>query len=218
MSIATASSRRNAIEKSSDGAMRSESVLSAATAMFAEHGFQDTDVQDVADAASVGKGTVYRLFPTKRALFLAAADRAMQLLHADVQAAVNPADDPLNQIACAIRAYLDFFARHPDFVELLIQERAAFRDRAKPTYFLHREANIGPWKQLFQRLIAAGRVRDLSVDRITDVMSGLVYGTMFTNFFAGRRKSSASQAEDIMDVVFCGILTPQEQAARRRRS
>ena len=98
------------------------------------------------------------------------------------------ASAPLDRVRNGIYAYLVFFNEHPQLVELLVRERAEFKDRTKPTYFAHRDANIGEWRKLFRQLIESGRVRNVSAAHITDVISDLVYGTMFTNFFAGARK------------------------------
>ncbi|UCF34251.1 MAG: TetR/AcrR family transcriptional regulator [Phycisphaerales bacterium] len=187
-------------------ARRRAEILDTAAKLFAERGYPNTDVQVVADELRLGKGTVYRYFPTKRELFLAAVDRGMSRLHDAVEARVAETDDPVQQIAQAMRAYLAFFDNHPEIVELLIQERAEFKDRKKPTYFEHRDANIGRWQALLRRLTEEGRVRDIPVERITDVVGDLLYGTLFTNHFAGRRKSLEEQARDILDIVFEGIL------------
>jgi hypothetical protein len=134
-----------------------------------------------------------------------------------IEACIADVPDPLEQVAKAIHAYLSFFAEHPEFVELLIQERAQFKDRKKPTYFEHREVNVVRWRELYRGLIAAGRVRPMPVERITDVISDLLYGTMFTNYFAGPRKSVPEQAQDILEVVFDGILTGPERSRRRAK-
>lgn len=193
---------------------RQTEILDAAAKMFAEHGYADTDTQALAEVLQVGKGTIYRYFPSKRDLFLAAVDRVMRRLREHVDAAVADVADPLDRVSRAIRAYLAFFAENPAFAELLIQERAHFKDRKKPTYFEHRDANIGPWRELFRGLITAGRVRDVPVERITDVLSDLLYGTMFTNYFTGQRRPAEVQARDIFDIVFRGILTQAEQKRR----
>jgi len=195
-------------------ASRQEEILEAAAKLFAEHGYADTDTQLLADELGVGKGTLYRYFPSKRELFLASADRVMRNLIIQVDGSMTGIDDPLDQIAAATRAYLGFFADHPEFVELLMQERAQFKDRKKPTYFEHREANAERWRLRYRQLIAAGRLREMPVDRIRDVFSQLLYGTIFTNYFTGQQKTPEAQAEDILDVVFRGILSETE----RRRS
>ena len=115
--------------------------------------------------------------------------------------------DPLERIARAIQAYLAFFDSHPEYVELLILERAVFRDRKKPTYFEHRERNVGTWRALYQQLIDAGRVRPISPETITDTISSTLYGAMFTNFFAGRHKTLERQAAELVNVLFRGILS-----------
>jgi AcrR family transcriptional regulator len=193
---------------------RQEEILDSAATLFADQGYTGTEVQVLADTLGLSKGTIYRYFASKEQLFLAAVDRGMRRLHTEVEAAIVDAAEPLQRIGLAIRAYLAFYRDHPEYTELLIQERAAFRDRRRPTYFVHREANRGPWRDLYRNLIAAGRIRDMPVSRIMDVLSDLVYGTMFTAYFAGRDKSPEEQAKDILDVVFHGILNEGE---RRRQ-
>jgi len=56
-------------------------------------------------------------------------------------------------------------------------------------------------------LISKGVLRDISVEQVEDVVGNLIYGTMFTNFFVGRKKSFEQQVQDILDIVFRGILT-----------
>ncbi len=195
-------------------AMRQEQILDAAAVVFADHGFRNADVQYVADALQVGKGTIYRYFPSKEALFLAAVDRGMRRLTERFEAEVHPIAEPLERLERAIRVYLGFFREHPEYVELLILERAEFRDRKKPTYFEHRDAHVHRWHDLFRNLIGAGRVREIPVERIAEVLSDLLYGTMFTNYFVARHKPIEAQAEHLLDIVFHGILTDTERAKR----
>src|SRR5262245_15230845 len=114
---------------------RREQILAEATRIFARLGFPGTDLQVVADRLGVGKGTVYRYFPSKEALFLAAADRGMTLLRKRIDAEADRARHPLDRIVRATHEYLRFFDDHPEIVELFVQERAEFRDRKRPTYF-----------------------------------------------------------------------------------
>jgi AcrR family transcriptional regulator len=194
---------------------RRDEILDAATELFAEQGYSDANTQDLADRLGVGKGTVFRHFPTKRDLFLAAVDRVMWRLRAAVDVSVQGIDDPLRRIATAVRACLAFFAEHPRYVELIVQERALFKDRTKPTYGVWREKNIARWAELYRDLIAEGRVRDIPPERISCVIGDLIYGTIFTNYFAGRCRPPDEQADDLLDIVFHGILTDSERARPR---
>ena len=194
---------------------RREEILEMATQLFADQGFSDAITQVLADRLQIGKGTLYRHFPSKRELFLAAADRVMVKLNERIESSIVGIDDGLERVAKAISTYLAFFAENPCFVELIIQERANFKDRKRPTYFEHRERTVQRWRQLYRDLIAEGRIREMPVEQITDVISGAIYGTMFINYFTGQAKPSEVQAQEIVDVVFRGILSDSERRQPR---
>jgi hypothetical protein len=109
-----------------------------------------------------------------------------------------------------IELYLRFFAEHPEFVELFILERAEFKDRTQPRYFSQVESEVRA-QRLIAQLIEQGRLRDVPEQRIMTVMGDLLYGTIFTNLIAGRRRPYRDQAQDILDILFHGLLTPSEQ-------
>src|SRR5437763_305962 len=96
-------------------AARTDEILDTAAAIFAKHGYQHTEMQLIADALQIAKGTIYRYFTSKEDLFLKAVMRGMQRLRDDVQASGAGVADPLGRLARAIRAYLAFFRRHPQY-------------------------------------------------------------------------------------------------------
>ncbi len=196
---------------------RREEVLDAATELFAEHGYSDAVTQALAERLGVGKGTLYRCFPSKQDLFLAAVDRVMRRLREHIDQKLVGVEEPLDQIAVGVRRFLEFFEAHPKYAELLVQERALFKDRPMPTYLEHRNASVTRWRTLYSGLIADGRMRTVSVERVADMVGDLLYGTIFTNVFADRRRPSEEQAQDILDFLFEGILTEQERKKRRLR-
>jgi AcrR family transcriptional regulator len=193
-------------------------ILVQAAELFAEFGYSNCDTQLLAESIGVGKGTVYRYFSSKRELFLAAADRVMRMMRAHIEARIGDEQDPLEIIRLGTEGFLAFFAEHPGFVELLVQERALFKDRTRPTFVEHRLVNVSRWSELYRTLIRCDRVRDIPVERITDVVGSLLYGTIFMNHFSGSAMSPDAQARDILDVVFNGILTPTESCRQQQKT
>jgi AcrR family transcriptional regulator len=190
---------------------RCEAILTEAATLFAKHGFTATDVQWIADALKISKGTVYRYFPTKEKLFLSAVERGIGRMQEHIEAARRGMTDKIEEIRAGVVAYLQFFKKNPELVELFIQERAEFRTRHQPLYFQHRDLRRGPWREHLAALMAEGRIRSMPVERVLDVLGDVMYGTMFTNHFAGRDKPYDAQAQDILDVVFNGILSDRER-------
>ncbi|MBS0208634.1 MAG: TetR/AcrR family transcriptional regulator [Planctomycetes bacterium] len=197
---------------------RREEILDGAALLFAERGYDHSDTQSLVAALGVGKGTLYRYFDSKQELFLAVVNRAMDRLDECIEQALAAVADPIDRFESAITAYLKFFAESPAVVELLIQERAIFRDTQRPVYFERKAAKAERRHQMLAELIAAGRLRQMPVDCIGEVLGNQLYGTMFTNHFAGRRQSFEAQVQDILDIVFHGILTDAERERRAGRA
>jgi len=198
---------------------RRDQILRAATRLFAKRGYPCTDLQDVADALRLGKGTLYRYFPSKGDLFQAAVDRVMIGMHAAIDQAVKDTADPLDQIRLAIRRYSSSSTTTPS--------TSNFSSRNAPSSATARPPLLrlppGQHRPLARPLPPAHRRRPHPphpVDRITDAVGDLIYGTMFTNYMAARTRSLADQADDIVDLLFNGLLTAPERtrrtAARRR--
>ncbi|MDX2276652.1 MAG: TetR/AcrR family transcriptional regulator [Hyphomonadaceae bacterium] len=61
-----------------NGADRRSSILEAASAVFAEYGYDGAKTQQIAKAAKVSEALVYRHFPTKLALYKAVLRKVIQ--------------------------------------------------------------------------------------------------------------------------------------------
>jgi AcrR family transcriptional regulator len=189
---------------------RREAIIAAATQLFAAAGYGGCEMDRLAAELNVAKGTLYLYFPSKEELFYACVDAGMQAMQQSVQKAIADQPDRLERIRRGIYAYLKFFDEHPALVELFIQERARFKDRKRPTYFVHRDANRGPWRELYSSLVADGVIRnDLPVERLLDTVGNLLYGTMFTNHFLNRKVPLTDQHEALVEVLFRGIVSDQ---------
>jgi AcrR family transcriptional regulator len=74
-----------------DAQRNHDAVLAAAKAVFSRTG-TDAPMEDVARAAGVGKGTLYRRFPTREHLFAAILQDTVDELDASAQRAVDAPD------------------------------------------------------------------------------------------------------------------------------
>lgn len=199
-------------------AQRREAIVATATRLFAKLGYAGCEMDRVAAGIRIAKGTLYLYFPSKEELFYACVDTGMRQLQQAVEQAADKEADPLDRIRIGIYAYLEFFDAHPDLAELIIQERASFKNRKRPTYFEHRDANRGPWRELYTLLMQQGRLRDdLPVERLLDTVGNLLYGTMFTNHFLQRTVPLTDQYEALLEILLRGMLSDEHRGDRGRR-
>jgi AcrR family transcriptional regulator len=102
------------------GQRRREAVLDAAAALFLEHGFHGTSVDDLGAAAGISGPGLYRHFASKDALLMAVLDR----LWAELRPALDRVGrlPPSDAVDLLLEAHLDLALGQPDAVVLLIRE------------------------------------------------------------------------------------------------
>src|SRR5436853_4979806 len=81
-----------------------EGILTAATAYFGEHGYEDTKWADVAAAVGIGSTALYHYFESKlHCLYVIMAD-ALDTFHADFERITSEKDDYLDALVSVLRA------------------------------------------------------------------------------------------------------------------
>ena len=86
-------------------AERRSQLFGVALDAFAEHGFNGTSMNDVAEAAGVTKPVLYQHFASKKALYRELVDHIGRELEDAIVAAVAKADGPRQQVEAGFRAY-----------------------------------------------------------------------------------------------------------------
>lgn len=77
----------------SDAETRRDAIIEAALQVFAARGYVATPVTEVATRAGISQAYVFKLFPTKEGLFLAAIERCYQRIEATMADAAAAAVD-----------------------------------------------------------------------------------------------------------------------------
>jgi AcrR family transcriptional regulator len=111
--------------RSTADARRADVVASAVT-VFARRGFHGTPVTAVADAAGISQAYVFRLFPTKTSLFVAALEHCYSSVRDELTAAASRAVDgsPSQVLAAMGDAYADLAAER-DLLMLQVHAHSA---------------------------------------------------------------------------------------------
>jgi AcrR family transcriptional regulator len=103
---------------------RRQDLLEAARRVFAEKGFHDAKVGDIAAAAGVAKGTVYLYFPDKRSIFAELIDNLFVRISAAILR-VDPGANVAGQVKHNVRAILSVLIDDPDTMRMLFAHASA---------------------------------------------------------------------------------------------
>ncbi len=122
-------------------AERREQLLHTAVAVFAEHGFHATSMNDVAEAAGVTKPVLYQHFSSKRELFIELLADIGAELRETIAKATADAAGPRQQIEDGFRAYFRFVDEQTDSFKVLFGSGAR-RDPEFASFARNVEASI----------------------------------------------------------------------------
>ena len=103
-----------------------------------------------------------------------------------------------------------------DQVEILIIERAEFRDSIPATHLVYREKNRGIIDDILRRGMARGEFRNVNVREATNALANMLYGTVVCGCLEGSSRKLKRMAEHCIDVYLNGVLAPK--GPRRKRS
>ncbi len=102
---------------------RREQLLDAAARVFAQHGYSDAQMDEIAAAADTSKGGLYFHFPNKEALIAAVIGRAGDILRRRVNRAMTAAgSDPVARADAALATLIETLSAHRSLARVLASE------------------------------------------------------------------------------------------------
>jgi AcrR family transcriptional regulator len=184
-------------------------ILDAALALLSEQGYSGLRMEAVAAKAGVAKATVYRRWPDKLSLAIAAIERIPALPPVDTGSLLGD----LRALRAALIALFKT-TRLAGVLPVLAAERMRHTSAASKIDALIR-TRYRPWVAAIERAIARGELPGAAADArlIADLLAGVL---MQRVFFTGGRIDQHSW-ETVMAIVVNGIrATATRQAGRTR--
>jgi TetR/AcrR family transcriptional regulator len=134
-----------------------EKILEVAEARFARRGFAGVGMREVAEAAGLGKSSLFHHFPSKAGLYLAVLERVVERIEGHVLPALSLEGEVSGRLDAAIDALVDSLAEHPTTARLLL--RTLVEDDqlgSEPTGLVAAEARVHSLIGAFVGLLREG--------------------------------------------------------------
>jgi AcrR family transcriptional regulator len=128
-----------------DAARNRARILDAAERLFREHGVASVSMDQIAQAAKVGKGTLFRRFGDKAGLAVALLDSRERDLQAAILSGLpplGPGAAPADRLVAFLAAYADFLDAHLDLVHMSETARPGARYRIGAYRLWHRHVAV----------------------------------------------------------------------------
>jgi AcrR family transcriptional regulator len=155
-----------------------ERLFRAALKLFGEKGFAETTVEDITNAADVGKGTFFNYFPSKDHILIAFSEMQISKLQASVDG-MREHNQPIPDFLATLTVRMtEEPARAPDVVRAILQAylstttvRSVMREnQARAHGLLTQVVQLGQERGDFRR--------DLPAGELAQVFRQTVFGTL----------------------------------------
>jgi TetR/AcrR family fatty acid metabolism transcriptional regulator len=182
-----------------------DAILRAAIDVFAERGFFNAQVADVARAAGVAAGTVYLYFKSKDDLLVSIFERSMRDGLTSGRAAVTNLQDPHERLLRLARAHLARLGHDRNLAivfQVELRQSTKFMERFSATL-------LRDYLGLIREAIADGQREGLfRADVKATAMAKMLFGAldeMATNWILSRRRYSLeADADTVVDLFVNG--------------
>jgi AcrR family transcriptional regulator len=195
-------------------------ILDAALSLFAEKGFHDVSMQEIAHKAEFSVGKLYSFFAAKQDLYEALLEDRIQTSHARIAKALAIPGDELTKIRSAVEERIALFYHNIEFIKLYLEVtrglgcsvRAEFRERTRD-YYRDLTAQICT---IFKSGIEKKRFKDVDPMHLTLSLIGML--NEFFIFHMDHPEQPRIKAEDILSIFLNQIeLEPAERADHTQR-
>jgi AcrR family transcriptional regulator len=194
-----------------------ERLFRAALVLFGKKGYAETTVEDITEAADVGKGTFFNYFPTKEHILMAFGEMQLGKLEAIVRDA-KQSDLPMRDVLrMLVLRMTEEPIRNPAIVRALLQANLSSL-RVRGNMLRIHDRNRVLLGQLIRHGQERGEIRtDLPPEEIAQVWRQTIFGTLLFWSLAGDA-SLTERIEQSLSVLWTGIaFRPSANNVERRK-
>jgi len=164
-----------------DKELRQQSLIEAATAVFAERGYDCATTREIAERAGCAEGLIHRYFRGKRGLLLAILEsRASQVVQ-DFVAALPDRDTVEDEIEQILLWNLDTMWERRDFMRVAVSQAAIDSEVGRTVNEGAHNERVRLTKEKLRRHQRAGRMRPgVDLEAMAQAITGLGFALGFS--------------------------------------
>jgi len=183
-----------------------ERILDAALEVFSENGFHHATVDEIAERADVGKGTLYRYFANKETLFNELVRLRLEELEGTAVAIWDERDDVLTMISKYLRIYFEFFDKNQHLYRVIVQERPDVSDQVQDLYLKKVMRRTPHLKRKIYEATQQGELKDVDFQTVFYGVMGFVHGVIQKWLARECSYSLVEELPGVVEVLFYGFV------------
>ena len=187
---------------------RKKDILSTALALFAEKGFHEVTVNEIAREVGLSKGTLYLYFKSKENLFYSVILDKHNALLDDLQLTLRKDAPFLNRLECFIRSYLQFFKKHQSYYKIIHCEKGGLNGRRHTRFRQQMMVMHDESAKVMKECIGIGQkegiLKEFQPEIMMKALRGLLNSFAFQSIFFDSKSSPKRDATFVMQLFLNG--------------
>jgi TetR/AcrR family transcriptional regulator, fatty acid metabolism regulator protein len=188
---------------------RYDAILDAAKGIFADKGFEGTSIADIARAAEISDGLVYRYFRNKRELLYEVLRKFYERILLDLETEVFKRESFAARLETLIRRHLEVFVSDTDLCRLFISEVRTASDYQGSSIQELNRLYTSVLIRVVKNAVKTGEVRsDVNPRLLRDVIFGAIEHLAWRHVNGKGQLRVAQTARDLTLMLTSGICSP----------
>ncbi len=183
----------------------SDRILQAAQKEFAQNGFYNTAVSNIADRAKVGKGTVYRHFGNKETLFGTLLKRGIQGIQQETRDIVENSESAWQAIEQILEMHFQTFEQSKELLEIIINEGKHKIGTMREEVLTEDTKYKNQLADLFARGIREGHFKDMDPKKMAVIFQGFIWSVLRYSIIYGEDKPRENYLSLLSEIFFKGV-------------
>lgn len=183
-------------------------ILVAAMEIFGERPYEKVKIEDIADRAGVGKGTIYEYFVSKEELFASVLEAGFNEYFMALVAAAQSSFSATAKLQAVFGRHLSFISQHALAARIILGERPASRSEIHEAMVV-RYLRLGRFlEDLLQEGITTGEFRPVDTAVAAQAIVGIFSALLVFVLFAGQTTDAMEKrAEKLLDFCLLGLAS-----------
>ncbi|MBS4026190.1 MAG: TetR/AcrR family transcriptional regulator [Clostridia bacterium] len=182
-----------------------EMILEAAIKVFVEKGFKDAKIEEIAQEANVGKGTVYEYFASKKELFMDMIKYTVEHYMERIKAQVLVAANSKEQLRLVALGHINYSNEYRQMYRVFIQDHSWIGQEFSLWMLKIWQKKVDGVEKILQAGINKGEFGEMDTRLTATMILGMLDGVCTPIIFTDVLIDPGETAEKILGLLLDGI-------------
>jgi AcrR family transcriptional regulator len=183
-----------------------DQIIAAARNIFNRYGFKKATMDEIAHSIGKGKSSIYYYFKSKEEIYKAVVDHEAEFLKREVIKSITVLNNPVDKLKSYVLTRMKTFRKVSNFYDTIRSEVVGHIDNINKIREKYDREEIRLLQGILEEGVAKNvfQVKDTELTAIAIVTA--LKGLEIPMFWSNKRKNAEEQLEQLLNVLFYGIM------------